>query len=366
MPSKIGQLRRPTMAGAEVKDGMEQTFNETDVLPLDRPALDTVSPAIRPGPGDPGARAAMLARRAAIERGTIASTPLGERPRSPMPEPVKAAIRLGLKSVGLWSRGMANARDVRLHGIELALAGLPAGFDGYRVLQISDPHFDMGPGMAGAIIAAVDGVQADLCVLTGDFRDADEPTFTEFEILEPLAAITQAVAAPDGFLAVLGNHDAAAMVPHIEDLGIRVLINETIELERGGSVLRVTGLDDVHEFYTPAAAAALAAHEPGEEGRIALVHSPEMAGEAAAAGYALYLAGHCHGGQICLPGGRPVITHLLRHKDLHTGLWRLGGMTGYTSPGAGVCGLPVRYNCRGEVTLFTLRCGARSDRARRR
>jgi predicted MPP superfamily phosphohydrolase len=80
-----------------------------------------------------------------------------------------------------------------------------------------------------------------------------------------------------------------------------------------------------------------------------------MAGEAATACYDLYLCGHCHGGQVCLPSGRPLITHLSRHRDLHAGLWRLGGMWGYTSRGAGLADPPVRFNCQGEVTEFRLR-----------
>jgi hypothetical protein len=80
-----------------------------------------------------------------------------------------------------------------------------------------------------------------------------------------------------------------------------------------------------------------------------------MAGEAAAAGYSLYLCGHCHGGQMCLPGGRPLLTHLSRHRDLYAGLWRQGEMWGYTSMGAGLANPPVRFNCPGEVTEFRLR-----------
>ena len=110
----------------------------------------------------------------------------------------------------------------------------------------------------------------------------------------------------------------------------------------------------MHRYYTPAANAALAAHDPQTCG-IVLAHSPEMAGEAAAAGHALYLCGHCHGGQVCLPGGRPLITHLSRHRDLYGGLWRHGDMSGYTSTGAGLSDPPVRFNCRGEVTEFRLR-----------
>ena len=89
--------------------------------------------------------------------------------------------------------------------------------------------------------------------------------------------------------------------------------------------------------------------------KIALVHSPEVAHLAAPAGYALYLCGHTHAGQICLPGGQPIITNSALRWRHARGLWRRGDMLGYTSPGAGTSGLPVRYFTRGEVTVLTLR-----------
>jgi predicted MPP superfamily phosphohydrolase len=194
----------------------------------------------------------------------------------------------------------------------------------------------------------------DLCVLTGDFRNAERGPFTQTAILEPLAAIRQSVRAGDGFLATLGNHDVSDMVAPFRRIGLTVLINRTHQVHRGAQALALTGIDDVHRYYTPAASAALAAHDRQAFG-IALAHSPEMAGEAAAAGHDLYLCGHCHGGQVCLPGGRPVITHLSRHRDLYAGLWRYGEMWGYTSRGAGLADPPVRFNCQGEVTEFRLR-----------
>ena len=107
--------------------------------------------------------------------------------------------------------------------------------------------------------------------------------------------------------------------------------------------------------YTDAARAAL---ETAPDGfKIALIHAAELADIAANAGFSLYLAGHTHGGQVCLPGGRPIITHLGRHRRYASGLWRHGSMTGYTTTGIGVSGLPVRFNSRGEVVLITLRRG---------
>ena len=64
------------------------------------------------------------------------------------------------------------------------------------------------------------------------------------------------------------------------------------------------------------------------------------------------------GGQVCLPGGWPIITHMNRYRRYARGLWRHGNMRGYTSAGVGVSGLPVRFNTRGEVVLITLRSGS--------
>ena len=300
-----------------------------------------------------GHPAAWLETRLGMENRRIRMTPDGPRREVPL-RAVKVAMGLGLRAIGLWQRGLANGLDIRYRTVELSLARLPREFDGYRILQISDPHFDAAPALGESIVRAVAGAEVDLCVLTGDFRAHERGPFTQTEILEPLAALCRTVRAADGFLAVLGNHDVADMVAPFERLGLRVLINRAHHLRRGGQNVAITGLDDVHRYYTPAANAALAAHDPQICG-IVLAHSPEMAGEAAAAGHALYLCGHCHGGQVCLPGGRPLITHLSRHRNLYGGLWRHGDMAGYTSHGAGLSDPPVRFNCQGEVTEFRLR-----------
>ena len=298
-------------------------------------------------------RMAWLERRRQLERHRTRSAPDGPLPPSAIPGPVVLTIALGLRLVGLWRRGVANGLDVRRRTLAIDLPRLPAAFHGYRILHVADPHFDAAPGVAEAILRSVVGAEVDLCVFTGDYRAAVRGPFTETGILPSLAAIRAAVRARDGFLATLGNHDPGDIVPHLERLGLEVLLNRSRRIRRGVEQITVTGIDDVHRYYTPAAAAALTTHDPARFG-IALVHSPEFAGEAAAAGYDLYLCGHTHGGQICLPGGRPLVTHLSRHRDLHSGLWRHRGMVGYTSRGAGPSSLPVRFNCPPEVTEFRL------------
>lgn len=322
--------------------------------------LRVAAPAPHPAPHHVDGRCdrereAWRAARRALEAQRRHSTPDGMRRVVRIPDWLKVGIGLGLRAVGLWRRGVANGLDVRLRRLDLQLPRLPAPFDGYRILHLTDPHFDATDGLAQVIVECVRGLEVDLCALTGDLRQEDHGPFTEFEVLEPLRAIREQVRARDGFLATLGNHDRHEMVEPIERLGWRVLLNETARIGRAGRRIALTGIDDVHRFYTPGARAALDRSDPDAFG-IVLAHSPELAGEAAAAGYGLYLCGHCHGGQVCLPGGRPVLTRLGRHKEYYRGLWRCGDLVGYTSHGCGLSGdLPVRFNCPAEITLITLR-----------
>jgi predicted MPP superfamily phosphohydrolase len=256
-----------------------------------------------------------------------------------------------LRLTPVYARGRRNALDLKKIELELELPGLPPAFDGYRILQLSDTHLDHFPELAPAARALLEGVEVDMLAVTGDVHGHPRAPIEHSTalLMEALAGVR--VLGPR--LAVLGNHDPASMVGMLERSGFDVLVNRSILLRRGDDSLRVTGLDDVHSFYTEAALAALGEH--AGEFRIALVHSAEVADDADAAGYALYLCGHTHGGQICLPGGRPLITHLKRCHHAASGLWRQGRMVGYTSRGLGVSDLPMRFNTRGEVVVVTLR-----------
>ncbi len=260
-------------------------------------------------------------------------------------------VGAALRWTPLHARGRRNALDLERNELELVLAGLPRPFDGYRILHVSDTHLDHFPELAPAARDLLGDLEVDMLALTGDIHgNPRTPIEHSVGLLkEALAGIT--VRGPR--LAVLGNHDPAEMAEALSDVGYEVLINRSLILQRGGQTLRVTGLDDVHSFYTDAARAALQNH--GDGFRIALVHSAEVADDADEAGYALYLCGHTHGGQICLPGGRPLVTHLKRCRHAARGLWRQGGMTGYTNSGLGVSDLPLRFNTRGEIAIITLR-----------
>ncbi len=257
-----------------------------------------------------------------------------------------------LKLTGLHGRGVRNALDIRLTRLEIPLAGLPATFDGYTILQMSDLHADGPIDLEPSVARALFGIEPDLCVLTGDYRY--RLTGTHDEAAAPMARILSHVRARDGIVGIMGNHDLATMMEPLRRAGVDLVVNEHRVLRRGADEIVLIGLDDVHAYQPVDEAAARLAGMP-DGFRILLVHSPEMPEQAAAAGVSLYLCGHTHGGQICLPGGRPLLTNIRTAARYARGLWTCGDMTGYTTTGVGVSVMPIRFNCPPEAALITLR-----------
>ena len=191
----------------------------------------------------------------------------------------------------------------------------------------------------------------DICVLTGDFRGA---TFGPFDAtLEGLAHVRASLNRP--VFAVLGNHDTIRMVPELEDMGIRMLLNESEALVSGDNQIYLAGIDDAH-YYRVDNIEKAAAEIPTGAFSILLSHTPEIYRQAAHAGFDLLLSGHTHGGQICLPGSIPITLDSVLPRRMGSGPWSYGGMAGYTSVGVGSSIVPVRINCPPEITLHRLRC----------
>lgn len=250
----------------------------------------------------------------------------------------------------LFKWGYRNALNVGVTETEVAFDRLPKAFDGYRILHISDLHIDGVPELLPILIQAVEPLEYDLCVLTGDYR---EGTLGDYDT-SAQQAVELCRAVRSDVVAVLGNHDAIEMVSTLEAGGIRVLLNEHIVLNREGQELVVLGVDDPHYHQTDNVERALR-NSPEDKFKILLAHSPEITHEAVAAGVDFYLCGHTHAGQICLPNGRPILTASRGPKHCHSGLWEHRGVTGYTSAGAGTSTVSVRFNCRPEITVHTLR-----------
>lgn len=263
---------------------------------------------------------------------------------------IHGLIRGSLWLVGLHERGRRNALrlDIRRHEVRLPM--LPERFDGFTLLQLSDLHLDMGEAFVAALIEQVQSLTYDACVLTGDYRAR---TFGPFaRTLEALKRLRPHLKGP--VYAVLGNHDTIRLVPGMEALGYRLLLNEWVGLERGGEAIYLAGIDDAH-FYRTDNFHRAAQDIPPAAISILLSHTPEAYRHAAHAGFDLMLCGHTHGGQICLPGRRPVLTDADSPRAFARGPWRYHDMIGYTSVGAGTSIVDVRLNCPPEITLHRLR-----------
>jgi predicted MPP superfamily phosphohydrolase len=262
-----------------------------------------------------------------------------------------AIIRTILKLAGLYWRARRNAESIVVRRNDLRFAELPPAFDGFTILHISDLHADMNEVAMGNLIELVGGMQYDLCVLTGDYRGK---TFGPFEpALEWMAKVRARLKEP--IFGVLGNHDTIQMVPTMEAMGIRILLNECKTIVRGDQRIYLAGIDDAH-FYRVDNIEKAALQIPENSFSILLSHTPEVYRQAAHANFNLMLSGHTHGGQICLPGSIPIKLEAVLPRRMGAGAWQYQNMTGYTSVGAGSSVLPVRLNCPPEITLHCLRC----------
>jgi hypothetical protein len=268
-------------------------------------------------------------------------------------QPLRRVTLAALALTGLRGRGRRNTLQIRMRRNEVRLARLPRGFDGFTLLHLSDLHLDVGGAYLDRLIECVRGLDYDIGVLTGDFRFA---TFGPHgPAMDALARLRPHLG--DSLYAVLGNHDTIRMVPRMEAMGVRVLLNESLPLNRAHEVVHLAGIDDAHYFRTHGYHKA-ADGIPADACAILLSHTPEAYRAAAHCGFDLMLCGHTHGGQICLPGGVPILTDSDAPRAYARGAWRFESMQGYTSVGCGSSVVAARLNCPPEITLHRLRCAA--------
>ena len=258
---------------------------------------------------------------------------------------IKFIIRLS----GMYRRGKRNACNIQVTNNEIALTGLPKDLHGFTLLHLSDLHVDMYEEATNALLAVVDSLEYDVCVMTGDYRARTYGDATES--MRGMQRVAEVVKGPA--YAVLGNHDSITMVPALESFGIQMLLNESVAITRGKNKLYIAGVDDAHYFRVENIAKS-AEQIVDDSVSIMLSHTPEIYRQVAHAGFNIMLSGHTHGGQICLPGGIPITLDARCPRYVGKGAWQYGKMLGYTSVGSGTSIVNVRYNCLPEVTLHKL------------
>ena len=262
-------------------------------------------------------------------------------------------IRTCLKLTGLYGRGCRNAAQIEVRHNHIRLPKIPKAFDGFVILHLSDLHVDMNQGAMEHLRGILQEIKYDLCVFTGDYRGKSFGPYEE--ALLGMARVCAELRKP--LYGVLGDHDTIRMTPGLEEIGIRMLLNESITIERDNQHIYLAGIDDAH-FYGADNIEKAASEIPRDEFSILLSHTPEIYRQAAYADFDLLLSGHTHGGQICLPSRIPLTLDSVLPRHMGSGAWKYNDMLGYTPVGAGSSIVPARFNCPPEITLHHLNSSA--------
>jgi predicted MPP superfamily phosphohydrolase len=267
---------------------------------------------------------------------------------------------------GAAAAGMAlYSGEVARHEISvvtrpIAIDNLPAAFENFRIVQISDLHYDeySEPSFVARVIGQVNALAPDLVVLTGDFVSFG-PLGRGFAMgaMERCAEQLSHIACAQRF-AVMGNHDSVLGAPTIRPIlaavGIPLLVNEYVPIERGGERLWLSG---IHDPVTHVPNLDTAIPERPDGPVVLMSHGPDYADTVLQHPRGrlvdLMIAGHTHGGQVRLPFLGPIVLPSGGKKYVE-GLFRFERMQLYVNRGIGTTGLPLRLNSPPEVTLLTL------------
>ena len=260
---------------------------------------------------------------------------------------------------------------VQIYRPQVSLPGWPAGLCGLRVAQLSDLH--LGNVDAEHIrrgVQIVNSLQPDLILLTGDFVSHSR------RYAAACARELAALRSRYGSYAVLGNHDvwtdADTVAGHLQSQGITVLRNASLPLELEGGRLWLLGVEDVgysgfaghlpdsfqifRRRWQPVSERlagvldSIPADDPSP--RFLLAHNPDFTEMLPAGRIDLAWCGHTHGGQVRLPFGDALVVPSCFGKKYAGGLVQGNGLPVYVNRGLGLARLPVRFNCRPEITLM--------------
>jgi predicted MPP superfamily phosphohydrolase len=233
--------------------------------------------------------------------------------------------------------------------VTLCLPTLPRALEGLRIGQITDTHLGL-PQATENLSWAIEQMrreQPDLIALTGDLVGLKRG-------ITELPRLLGQLRAPLGVYAVPGNHDywegLADVQAALSLADIPLLMNQNRRLGWNGADFWIAGVDEIWDGRPDYAAARRGVPEAGFA--VLLAHSPDVAEDAAAHGFALQISGHTHGGHLRLPVLGP-FAHPRFGVRYVMGEYRVGEMTLYVSRGLG--GVPLRLLCRPEITIFTLR-----------
>jgi hypothetical protein len=264
----------------------------------------------------------------------------------------------GLGGYSLW-----DPHHIVVQPVEIRLPRLGGAFDGLRIIQLSDFHFDTctPPALIRKSVAITNAHNPDLVLLTGDYvtdpllwGDRKKAARNSY----PCAQVLSGLRARLGVFGVLGNHDVTTHQPTVLDAfrrgKIPILQNDAHAIDDKGDRLWIAGVESA--INGAARVADAIRNVPAGETTVLLAHEPDYADEVSGHAVDLQLSGHSHGGQVAMPGYGPILLPPLG-KKYPVGFYRIGKLQLYTNRGIGTVTLPIRFYCPPEITLITLRSG---------
>ena len=225
------------------------------------------------------------------------------------------------------------------------VSGLPAALEGLRVGFLTDLHRSetVPHEIIDAAVRMLMAERPDLIILGGDYV-----TWGNRRYVQPSAEALAPLSAPEGIIAILGNHDddrdmPAALVAN----GFTVLKDARTRLTVRGEPMDFVGI----RFWTRKVTDIAHLLRGTVPHAFLLAHTPKRLTEAQQLAVAAVLSGHTHGGQIVLPGVGAIAA---REVPVVAGLEQREGTTIFVSRGVGTVYVPVRINCPPEVAVLTL------------
>lgn len=274
--------------------------------------------------------------------------------------------------LAMWWGALVNRFRVDVREVDFEFPHLPAAFDGFRIVQISDLHvgtYGDDDRFVRKLVGVINGLHPDAVMFTGDIvnRHSSE--------LIPFVDALSGIEAPYGVFSILGNHDygdyadwpseadkaadVAALCAMQESMGWKLLLNQTEFMHSGRDSIAVIGVENIgdppfriygslHKAY-PAVGDSVS--------KILLSHNPAHWTDSIAGhddvNIALTLSGHTHAMQIEVAGLSPAAMRYATWGSMYGD--EAGRHALYVNIGAGTVGMPMRLGATPEITLITLK-----------